>query len=181
MERLKREGDRSRGEDQEEKVEGGGEGPDRNSYHHTIEASEHTSEEEEEEDGERDLPKRGKVRGGFRRPVEETESMFRPTDFESRLLPPENKPLEMVVLRKAKELVLSHDHQSLARHLLMADCQVQTHTTGIPCETSLCVQTLHNILNIFFLFENNKHFQKRHSTPKTRNIYCYTKKTELQL
>ncbi|XP_078802223.1 breast cancer anti-estrogen resistance protein 3 isoform X1 [Oryzias latipes] len=124
VERLKREGDRSRGEDQEEKVEGGGGGPDRNSYHHTIEASEHTSEEEEEEDGERDLPKRGKVRGGFRRPVEETESMFRPTDFESRLLPPENKPLEMVVLRKAKELVLSHDHQSLARHLLMADCQV---------------------------------------------------------
>uniref|UniRef100_A0A3P9ITI0 BCAR3 adaptor protein, NSP family member n=1 Tax=Oryzias latipes TaxID=8090 RepID=A0A3P9ITI0_ORYLA len=112
VERLKREGDR------------GGGGPDRSSYHHTIEASEHTSEEEEEEDGERDLPKRGKVRGGFRRPVEETESMFRPTDFESRLLPPENKPLEMVVLRKAKELVLSHDHQSLARHLLMADCQV---------------------------------------------------------
>uniref|UniRef100_A0A8C7YAK3 BCAR3 adaptor protein, NSP family member n=1 Tax=Oryzias sinensis TaxID=183150 RepID=A0A8C7YAK3_9TELE len=103
---------------------GRGGGPDRSSYHHTIEASEHTSEEEEEEDGERDLLKRGKIRDGFRRPVEETESIFRPTDFESRLLPPENKPLEMVVLRKAKELVLSHDHQSLARHLLMADCQV---------------------------------------------------------
>uniref|UniRef100_A0A3B3BZQ7 BCAR3 adaptor protein, NSP family member n=1 Tax=Oryzias melastigma TaxID=30732 RepID=A0A3B3BZQ7_ORYME len=126
VERLKREGDRSRGEDHEEKEEGGG-----SSHHPDIAPSEHSSEEEE--DRERDLPKRGKGRSGSWRPVEETESMFRPTDFESRLLPPENKPLEMVVLKKAKELVLSHDHRSIARHLLMADCQV-ARILGVTAE-----------------------------------------------
>ncbi|KAK1897690.1 Breast cancer anti-estrogen resistance protein 3 like [Dissostichus eleginoides] len=58
------------------------------------------------------------------RPVEETESTFRPSEFGSRLLPEENKPLEMLVLKRAKELLLSHNHHSIARHLLMADCQV---------------------------------------------------------
>uniref|UniRef100_A0A3Q2P8M9 BCAR3 adaptor protein, NSP family member n=1 Tax=Fundulus heteroclitus TaxID=8078 RepID=A0A3Q2P8M9_FUNHE len=96
---------------------------DRSSYHHAIAALESTSEEEEEgEEG--DIRRREKARGGFLQPVMETESTFRPSEFESRLLPPENKPLEMVVLKRAKELLLSHNHQSLARHLLMADCQV---------------------------------------------------------
>uniref|UniRef100_A0A3B5LF49 Uncharacterized protein n=1 Tax=Xiphophorus couchianus TaxID=32473 RepID=A0A3B5LF49_9TELE len=89
---------------------------DRSSYHHAIAALESTSEEEEEEEE--------KARRGFLRPVLETESAFRPAEFESRLLPPENKPLEMAVLKRAKELLLSHDHQSIATHLLMADCQV---------------------------------------------------------
>uniref|UniRef100_A0A672YFQ7 Breast cancer anti-estrogen resistance protein 3-like n=1 Tax=Sphaeramia orbicularis TaxID=375764 RepID=A0A672YFQ7_9TELE len=67
-----------------------------------------------------------KEKGGssFQRPVIETESAFRPAEFGSRLLPTENKPLEMVVLKRAKELLLSHDHQSIAKHLLMADCLV---------------------------------------------------------
>uniref|UniRef100_A0A087XPC6 BCAR3 adaptor protein, NSP family member n=1 Tax=Poecilia formosa TaxID=48698 RepID=A0A087XPC6_POEFO len=68
-----------------------------------------TSEEEEEEEE--------KARRGFLRPVLETESAFRPAEFESRLLPPENKPLEMAVLKRAKQLLLSHDHQSIATHL----------------------------------------------------------------
>lgn len=105
-------------------------GLDRSSYHHAIAALENTSEEDEEVEAEEEEEKRGRrSRGGFLRPVIETESTFRPADFGSRLLPPENKPLEMVVLKRAKELLLSHNHHSIARHLLMADCQViLTHT-----------------------------------------------------
>uniref|UniRef100_A0A3Q3LWN7 Breast cancer anti-estrogen resistance protein 3-like n=1 Tax=Mastacembelus armatus TaxID=205130 RepID=A0A3Q3LWN7_9TELE len=104
-------------------------GLDRSSYHHAIAALENTSEEEEddggreEEDGQKDKW-REKESSGFHRPVIETESTFRPAEFGSRLLPPENKPLEMVVLKRAKELLLKHNHHSIARHLLMADCQV---------------------------------------------------------
>uniref|UniRef100_A0A3Q2G0D9 BCAR3 adaptor protein, NSP family member n=1 Tax=Cyprinodon variegatus TaxID=28743 RepID=A0A3Q2G0D9_CYPVA len=99
---------------------------DRSSYHHAIAALENTSEEEEgdsgtEEDG---GIRREKARCNFLHPVVEAESTFRPAEFDSRLLPPENKPLEMAVLKRAKELLLSHNHQSIARHLLMADCQV---------------------------------------------------------
>uniref|UniRef100_A0A671VQS1 BCAR3 adaptor protein, NSP family member n=1 Tax=Sparus aurata TaxID=8175 RepID=A0A671VQS1_SPAAU len=95
-------------------------GLDRSSYHHAIAALENTSEEEEEEEDKW----REKEKSSFQRPVVETESAFRPAEFGSRLLPPENKPLEMVVLKRSKELLLSHNHHSIARHLLMADCQV---------------------------------------------------------
>ncbi|XP_077450854.1 breast cancer anti-estrogen resistance protein 3 isoform X2 [Stigmatopora argus] len=94
-------------------------GLDRSSYHHAIEALENTSEEEEEETEEQE--EKSNV---FLRPVLETESTFRPMEFNSRLLPAENKPLEVLVLKRAKELLLSHNHHSIARHLLMADCQV---------------------------------------------------------
>uniref|UniRef100_A0A672Y914 Breast cancer anti-estrogen resistance protein 3-like n=1 Tax=Sphaeramia orbicularis TaxID=375764 RepID=A0A672Y914_9TELE len=99
------------------------------SYHHAIAALENTSEEEEDDigrDGEEEDEDERKEKGGssFQRPVIETESAFRPAEFGSRLLPTENKPLEMVVLKRAKELLLSHDHQSIAKHLLMADCLV---------------------------------------------------------
>uniref|UniRef100_A0A672YFQ6 Breast cancer anti-estrogen resistance protein 3-like n=1 Tax=Sphaeramia orbicularis TaxID=375764 RepID=A0A672YFQ6_9TELE len=92
-------------------------------------ALENTSEEEEDDigrDGEEEDEDERKEKGGssFQRPVIETESAFRPAEFGSRLLPTENKPLEMVVLKRAKELLLSHDHQSIAKHLLMADCLV---------------------------------------------------------
>ncbi|XP_067452427.1 breast cancer anti-estrogen resistance protein 3 isoform X1 [Thunnus thynnus] len=124
VERLRREGEGGR----EEEVEvGGRRGLDRSSYHHAIAALENTSEEEEEDAGreveEQQQQQRGK-RSSFQRPVVETESVFQPAEFGSRLLPPENKPLEMVVLKRAKELLLSHNHHSIARHLLMADCQV---------------------------------------------------------
>ncbi|XP_070688247.1 breast cancer anti-estrogen resistance protein 3 [Pempheris klunzingeri] len=120
VERLRREGEGGR--EEEEKEVGGRRGLDRSSYHHAIAALENTSEEEEEEEEER--RRRGKERNSFQRPVVETESTFRPAEFGSRLLPAENKPLEMAVLKRAKELLLSHDHQSIARHLLVADCQV---------------------------------------------------------
>lgn len=63
----------------------------------------------------------------------ETESAFNPTAFESRLLPEVNKPLEMSVLKRSKELLLSHDHHSIARHMLMADCQV-ARILGVTAE-----------------------------------------------
>ena len=125
VDRLRREGD---GEEEEEEEEGGRRGLDRSSYHHAIAALENTSEEEEEDAGREKDGEEKRRRSSFQRPVVETESMFRPAEFGSRLLPPENKPLEMVVLKRAKELLLRHNHHSIARHLLMADCQVHTHT-----------------------------------------------------
>lgn len=118
-ERLKREAE-GRREEVGEGEAAGRRGLDRSSYHHAIASLEYTSEEEEED--------RERKRIGFLRPIVETESTFRPADFGSQLLPAENKPLEMLVLKRAKELVLSHNHQSIARHLLKADCQVNTHT-----------------------------------------------------
>lgn len=122
VERLKRE--RGKGREQEVDVQ---RLLDRSSYHHAIAALENTSEEEEPGGDEEEGGLREKETFVFQRPVVETESVFRPSDFGSRLLPAENKPLEMVVLKRAKELLLSHDHQSIARHLLMADCQVRRH------------------------------------------------------
>ncbi|XP_061680266.1 breast cancer anti-estrogen resistance protein 3 isoform X2 [Syngnathoides biaculeatus] len=115
VERLRQEG-----EDLDEV--GGQRGLDRSSYHHAIEALENSSEEQEEDTGREE--QEDEKRNVFLRPVVETESTFRPTEFNSRLLPAENKPLEMLVLKRAKELLLSHNHHSIARHLLMADCQV---------------------------------------------------------
>uniref|UniRef100_A0A8C4Z5F1 BCAR3 adaptor protein, NSP family member n=1 Tax=Gadus morhua TaxID=8049 RepID=A0A8C4Z5F1_GADMO len=77
-----------------------------------------------EEEGSGRKRRRARGKGGFQRPLVETASTFRPSEFCSRLLPAENKPLEMVVLRRSKELVLRHDHRSIARHMLAADCQV---------------------------------------------------------
>nr|XP_029133781.1 breast cancer anti-estrogen resistance protein 3 homolog isoform X1 [Labrus bergylta] len=122
VERLRREGEGGREEGEEEKEAAVGKrGLDRSSYHHAIAALESTSEDEEEVEGEEN---RRRKKSSFQRPVVETESTFQPAEFGSRLLPAENKPLEMVVLKRAKELLLKHNHQSIARHLLLADCQV---------------------------------------------------------
>lgn len=98
---------------------------DRSSYHHAIEALDHSSDEENE--GQQRGIRKGadvkKVRG-FQKLVFETVSAFRPGDMEFRLLPLENKPLEMSVLKKAKELLVSKDPKTIAKHILQADCQV---------------------------------------------------------
>ena len=125
MERLRRE---EVGEGQA----AGGSGLDRSSYHHAIASLEYSSEEEEEPE------RRRRRRTAFLRPIVETESTFRPAEFASRLLPVENKPLEMPVLRRAKELLLSHDHHSIARHLLKADCQVSARTCTPTRHTPEC-------------------------------------------
>uniref|UniRef100_A0A452TZN6 BCAR3 adaptor protein, NSP family member n=1 Tax=Ursus maritimus TaxID=29073 RepID=A0A452TZN6_URSMA len=54
----------------------------------------------------------------------ETASSFRPNDFESKLLPPENKPLETAMLKRAKELFTKHDPKVIAQHMLSTDCVV---------------------------------------------------------
>lgn len=62
--------------------------------------------------------------GEFVMPLLETASSFRPNDFESKLLPPENKPLETAMLKRAKELFTSSDPKVIAQHMLSMDCKV---------------------------------------------------------
>ncbi|XP_063021762.1 breast cancer anti-estrogen resistance protein 3 isoform X1 [Melospiza melodia melodia] len=60
----------------------------------------------------------------FSAPVFETESSFKPNDFESKLLPPENKPLETSMLRRVKELFTNNNPKIIAQHILRMDCKV---------------------------------------------------------
>ncbi|CAO2599933.1 Breast cancer anti-estrogen resistance protein 3 homolog [Lemmus lemmus] len=57
-------------------------------------------------------------------PLMETVSSFRPNDFESKLLPPENKPLETAMLKCAKEVFTNNDARVIAQHMLSVDCKV---------------------------------------------------------
>ncbi|KAM9256572.1 SH2 domain-containing protein 3C isoform 1-T1 [Cariama cristata] len=61
---------------------------------------------------------------GFVPPIMETTSSFNPTAFQSRLIPRENKPLEMAVLKKVKELLAEVDVKTLAKHITKVDCLV---------------------------------------------------------
>ncbi|XP_069863803.1 breast cancer anti-estrogen resistance protein 3 isoform X4 [Dipodomys merriami] len=63
-------------------------------------------------------------RAEFVKPIMETVSSFRPNDFESKLLPPENKPLETAMLKRAKELFTQHEPKLIAQHMLSMDCKV---------------------------------------------------------
>ncbi|XP_048802879.1 breast cancer anti-estrogen resistance protein 3 isoform X2 [Lagopus muta] len=60
----------------------------------------------------------------FSAPLFETLSSFKPNDFESRLLPSENKPLETSMLRKIKELFTKNNPKVIAQHILRMDCKV---------------------------------------------------------
>uniref|UniRef100_A0A8C2VCV6 BCAR3 adaptor protein, NSP family member n=1 Tax=Chinchilla lanigera TaxID=34839 RepID=A0A8C2VCV6_CHILA len=60
----------------------------------------------------------------FVRPLLETVSSFRPNDFESKLLPAENKPLDTAMLKRAKELFINSDPKVIAQHMLSMDCKV---------------------------------------------------------
>lgn len=105
---------------------------DRSSYHHAIEALQNSSEEEdkEQEEEQRKVRHSGvKKAKGFQRPVFETVSAFRPGEAQFRLLPSENKPLEMSVLKRAKELVVNQDPKTIAKHILQADCEVSLQNT----------------------------------------------------
>ncbi|XP_075414648.1 breast cancer anti-estrogen resistance protein 3 [Tenrec ecaudatus] len=62
--------------------------------------------------------------GEFVKPLMESISSFRPNDFESKLLPPENKPLETALLKRAKELLTSSEPRVIAQHMLQMDCKV---------------------------------------------------------
>ena len=43
-------------------------------------------------------------------------------------MPAENKPLEMSVLKRVKELLAEVDARTAAKHITMMDCTVHTHT-----------------------------------------------------
>ncbi|XP_008072798.1 breast cancer anti-estrogen resistance protein 3 isoform X2 [Carlito syrichta] len=60
----------------------------------------------------------------FVTPLLETVSSFRPNDFQSKLLPAENKPLETALLKRTKELFTSCDPKVIAQHMLSMDCKV---------------------------------------------------------
>lgn len=62
--------------------------------------------------------------GLFSAPQVETVSSFRPSRFESCLLPAENKPLEMSVLKRVKELLAEVDARTVAKHITVVDCKV---------------------------------------------------------
>ncbi|XP_053104559.1 breast cancer anti-estrogen resistance protein 3 isoform X2 [Hemicordylus capensis] len=69
-------------------------------------------------------PDRSRESSIFVTPVLEMVSSFRPNDFESKLLPLENKPLETAMLKRVKELLTNNDAKSIALHILRMDCQV---------------------------------------------------------
>ncbi|TSM85962.1 SH2 domain-containing protein 3C [Bagarius yarrelli] len=56
--------------------------------------------------------------------VIETTSSFRPSTYQSPLLPTENKPLEAGVLRRAKEVLVDADTKMIAMHITKIDCMV---------------------------------------------------------
>ncbi|KAM7393028.1 hypothetical protein PAMA_007918 [Pampus argenteus] len=62
--------------------------------------------------------------GIFSAPQVETSSSFRPSRYESCLMPAENKPLEMSVLKRVKELLAEVDARTAAKHITIVDCTV---------------------------------------------------------
>ncbi|TRY74125.1 hypothetical protein DNTS_026674, partial [Danionella cerebrum] len=60
----------------------------------------------------------------FTLPLVETSSSLKPGKYLSTLLPAENKPLEMSVLKRVKELLAEVDPKTAAKHITKADCTV---------------------------------------------------------
>ncbi|KAM8872658.1 SH2 domain-containing protein 3C isoform 2-T2 [Synchiropus picturatus] len=71
--------------------------------------------------------------GMFSAPLVETASLFRPSRYESCLMPVDNKPLEMSVLKRVKELLAEVDARTAAKHITMLDCTV-ARILGVSCE-----------------------------------------------
>ncbi|XP_051893157.1 SH2 domain-containing protein 3C [Pristis pectinata] len=61
----------------------------------------------------------------FTAPVIEQVSSFKPNGYQSLLIPLENKPLEMTVLKKVKELLAEEDAKTIAKHITKVDCTVR--------------------------------------------------------
>lgn len=57
-------------------------------------------------------------------PVVETVSSFKPSTYQSALMPKENKPLEVGILRRVKELLAEVEPRTAAQHITKADCMV---------------------------------------------------------
>lgn len=73
----------------------------------------------------------------FTVPVVEATSSFNLATFQSKLIPKENRPLEVGLLRKVKELLSEVDARTLARHVTKVDCLV-----GIRNVRDKCLQLL---------------------------------------
>lgn len=72
--------------------------------------------------------------GMFSAPQVETSSSFKPSRYESCLMPAENKPLEMSVLKRVKELLAEVDARTAAKHITMVDCTV-ARILGVTSES----------------------------------------------
>ncbi|XP_061555323.1 SH2 domain-containing protein 3C isoform X3 [Phycodurus eques] len=57
-------------------------------------------------------------------PKVETASLFRPSRYESYIMPADNKPLEMSVLKRVKELLAEVDARTAAKHITLVDCTI---------------------------------------------------------
>ncbi|XP_062237261.1 SH2 domain containing 3Cb isoform X2 [Platichthys flesus] len=57
-------------------------------------------------------------------PVVEAVSSFKPSRYKSPLMPEQNKPLEVGILRRVKELLAEVDPRTAAKHITKADCMV---------------------------------------------------------
>ncbi|XP_061603529.1 SH2 domain-containing protein 3C isoform X5 [Phyllopteryx taeniolatus] len=57
-------------------------------------------------------------------PKVETASLFRPSRYESCIMPADNKPLEMSVLKRVKELLAEVDARTAAKHITLVDCTI---------------------------------------------------------
>ncbi|XP_061657906.1 SH2 domain-containing protein 3C isoform X1 [Syngnathoides biaculeatus] len=57
-------------------------------------------------------------------PQVETASLFRPSRYESCIMPADNKPLEMSVLKRVKELLAEVDARTTAKHITLVDCTI---------------------------------------------------------
>ncbi|XP_074165998.1 SH2 domain-containing protein 3A [Sminthopsis crassicaudata] len=77
----------------------------------------------------------------FVRPQGGIPAALQPWAFSSRLLSPENRPLEASALKTLRALFLQHDVSTIARHLLLTDCQAaqvlgvtqtQRQAMGVP-------------------------------------------------
>ncbi|XP_030895857.1 SH2 domain-containing protein 3C, partial [Leptonychotes weddellii] len=60
----------------------------------------------------------------FIAPIVEATSSFNPATFQSLLIPKDNRPLEVGLLRKVKELLAEVDARTLAWHVTKVDCLV---------------------------------------------------------
>lgn len=58
-------------------------------------------------------------------PLVETVSCFRPARYQSALMTRQNKPLEVGILRRVKELLAELDPRTAAQHITKADCVVR--------------------------------------------------------
>uniref|UniRef100_A0A8C6TGP0 SH2 domain containing 3A n=1 Tax=Neogobius melanostomus TaxID=47308 RepID=A0A8C6TGP0_9GOBI len=74
----------------------------------------------------------------FQRPQVESSSCFQLEQFQSLLLPDNNKPLDTTVLKSLKELFNRHNANTTALHMLRVDCEV-ARIVGVTEEQRKCM------------------------------------------